>query len=74
MSIPLPDNDSAKGASEDDGAYGVLGMVHWANLQRITSEELENIITDWRSIHGLPSEVIPSMYKAASLQPQWGQT
>lgn len=58
MSIPLPSNDSIEGVSEDDGVHGLLGMVHCANLRHVTREELESLIADWRSIHGLPPEVV----------------
>jgi uncharacterized protein YjbI with pentapeptide repeats len=71
MLIPSSSNDSNKDISEDSGVYGALGMVHWANLQRMTREELESIITDWRSIHGLPPEVISRDQIAQHIGPEF---
>lgn len=72
MSIRPPDVNSVKGkgASEDDGVYGALAMVHWANLQRIAREELEDIVVAWRSVHGSPPEVISRDQRLQHIGPE----
>lgn len=43
--------------SEDDGIYGELAMVRLSKLQRVSREELEERVTDWRALFGSPPEI-----------------
>lgn len=49
---------NAQNNLSDDGVYGIMGMVRFAKLKRISKKQLEEAIADWRSIHGDPPEII----------------